>query len=760
MKRNSIKRNNYLHPYGCVHDLIGFSFYRYLRALASRIQRNRYTFNMKRILHARVPIIKFHDALTDIECDISIGRTDGRFKSCLVGLLAQYDWRVSALVRLVKCWARYNGINDAADGTLNSYGLTMMVIFHLQTRSPRVLPTFKEMFGNAESRPLEGGKTADFQLLRIPKEFLEQQCLLNSRWENKETLFELFTSFLALWRGILTAWSGGGDGGLHYLSSQYFDDSKEIVAGLQQADLTKGTKKKKQKSKIRKPDLPEFGNACFARLLSRVRVDTWHGTLRFQPWDGKDGKYVMSIEDPLDSTDNCSRSVLRMENVWKISRVFRRSCEFFEKAAWNHDSCNPCCAVLASIFGEKDINQMVDALHSDTNGSMHQTFLDAFENGVTPSPLSIPTDLSHICGYSVASRRVTHTPRDFGNNITDICAEPTIINLLFSAETSDALQNAIQEFIDCFPEFNTKLGIENEILRIEEDRIEAVRLERRLHRNERRKQKREAKKAEEVSEKREGPHIVVKKTNSNSDRGERKETEKFMKKVPKKSQEEIENPKVPHIVVMKKTKKYASRDDRKEAEQSKEKLHKSKDAFDIQSKGNFRKTRTTRNEMHSEPKVQSLSFDDATVFSSRSVKGERTRQDFDGSRDVEIVSHSHVGIDMGHARSKPSKMVSSIHDPNQTSQNLGKVALKMAYLARTKVKFFEIDLERGKAKPSRARAALTKIQAANDAIEFATIAAQRTNHSRELERDIDKAQKVLDGCITKRLEEALSQLSI
>ena len=38
----------------------------------------------------------------------------------------QYDWRVGALVRLVKAWARRFLINDSAAGTLNSFALTLM----------------------------------------------------------------------------------------------------------------------------------------------------------------------------------------------------------------------------------------------------------------------------------------------------------------------------------------------------------------------------------------------------------------------------------------------------------------------------------------------------------------------------------------------------------------------------------------------------------------------------------------------------------
>lgn len=39
----------------------------------------------------------------------------------------QYDWRVGALVRLVKLWAGTHDINDSSHGTLNSHALTLLV---------------------------------------------------------------------------------------------------------------------------------------------------------------------------------------------------------------------------------------------------------------------------------------------------------------------------------------------------------------------------------------------------------------------------------------------------------------------------------------------------------------------------------------------------------------------------------------------------------------------------------------------------------
>ena len=42
------------------------------------------------------------------------------------------DSRVKPMVVLVKKWAKTHGINDASQGTLSSYALTLMVIHYLQ----------------------------------------------------------------------------------------------------------------------------------------------------------------------------------------------------------------------------------------------------------------------------------------------------------------------------------------------------------------------------------------------------------------------------------------------------------------------------------------------------------------------------------------------------------------------------------------------------------------------------------------------------
>lgn len=97
-----------------------------MRQLAARL-RDAGAQKIQYIFRARVPIIGFVDRRTGIECDMALGNPGGQFKSAFLGLLASYDWRVGALVRLVKLWARNFGINDPSFGTFNSFALTLLV---------------------------------------------------------------------------------------------------------------------------------------------------------------------------------------------------------------------------------------------------------------------------------------------------------------------------------------------------------------------------------------------------------------------------------------------------------------------------------------------------------------------------------------------------------------------------------------------------------------------------------------------------------
>lgn len=144
------------------------------------------------MFHARVPLLIFTDRETNLSCDLSVGNAGGFIKSRVLRWFCSLDPRCRPLIFLVhrttprapgasntlrlvgrgrqahgngasgcavlwpvgagtgtgtgtkavwrvlwggvqvKCWAQAGGINSPKDGTLNSYAICLLVLFHLQ----------------------------------------------------------------------------------------------------------------------------------------------------------------------------------------------------------------------------------------------------------------------------------------------------------------------------------------------------------------------------------------------------------------------------------------------------------------------------------------------------------------------------------------------------------------------------------------------------------------------------------------------------
>ena len=480
---------------------------RYLRALSNRLVAQRYVSDMKRILHARIPILKFKDHLTGIECDTSIGRVDGLFKSALMGLLAQFDWRFGALVRLIKYWARYHDINDASNGSLNSYAITLMVVFHLQTRTPRILPTFQEIFYDSietddrACRPLHNGREPDFRMLSRAKKYLLKECRPDrvGTWNNAETLFELLASFIGLWRGIMTAWGGGGQGGVDPQGIKHAKKSKKNGAKAPATAVEDVSNGPLGGETI---DGLGCGDEAFAVLLSRVRVDTWHGTLRYEPWEGKDGIYAASIEDPLDATDDCARSVRGLGGVWKIQAALHAAARSFEQPSTGGGNASYAAReMIRRIFGQDEIVQELDRFMDFPTRYERHALKEALERGIPPVPLSLPESVANFLRGPLGSHDVHHANRKYDDD-AEACSEdytcPCCVesfSLLLSASTPDDIRLALESVQHRTVNLAAKLDPIRERLRLLELEREKARLERKL-RQERKKAAKEARKAE------------------------------------------------------------------------------------------------------------------------------------------------------------------------------------------------------------------------------------------------------------------------
>ncbi|KAA8534175.1 hypothetical protein F0562_031632 [Nyssa sinensis] len=155
------------------------------------------------IANAKVPILKFECNHQNISCDISINNLIGQMKSKLLFWLNEIDGRFRDMILLVKEWAKAHNINDSKSGTLNSYSLSLLVIFHFQTCIPAILPPLKEIYPRNLVDDLAGVR-ADAERL------IEETCAVNigrlrrdrSRTANRSSLSELFVSFLAKFSNI------------------------------------------------------------------------------------------------------------------------------------------------------------------------------------------------------------------------------------------------------------------------------------------------------------------------------------------------------------------------------------------------------------------------------------------------------------------------------------------------------------------------------------------------------------------------------
>jgi len=90
------------------------------------------------VLGARVPIVKITDlGDTWLAVDLSVENELPVFKSRLLHEYSLIDPRFSQLVLIVKAWAKARAINSAAHGTLNSFGLSLLVVHYLQVLPPQ-----------------------------------------------------------------------------------------------------------------------------------------------------------------------------------------------------------------------------------------------------------------------------------------------------------------------------------------------------------------------------------------------------------------------------------------------------------------------------------------------------------------------------------------------------------------------------------------------------------------------------------------------
>ncbi|KAG6516083.1 hypothetical protein ZIOFF_026531 [Zingiber officinale] len=142
------------------------------------------------IPNARVPLLKYISMQHNISFDVSINNHLGVMKSNVLKWLSEIDDRFRDML---KEWAKAQDINDLKSGSLSSYALCLLVIFHFQTCEPPIFPSLRAIIN--EERIFDRGWS---NFSRSP---FEDVCSINiqrfrsSRMINQSSLAQLLLSF-------------------------------------------------------------------------------------------------------------------------------------------------------------------------------------------------------------------------------------------------------------------------------------------------------------------------------------------------------------------------------------------------------------------------------------------------------------------------------------------------------------------------------------------------------------------------------------
>lgn len=119
---------------------------------------------IKRILQARVPIVKYRQDLTGVDCDLSMTNLTAVYMSELLYTFGCIDWRVRPLVFTVKHWAAAVNLTNSSPGRwITNFSLTLLVIFYLQ--QVKILPAIdilKRMARSIDIRISDDGVNCTF----------------------------------------------------------------------------------------------------------------------------------------------------------------------------------------------------------------------------------------------------------------------------------------------------------------------------------------------------------------------------------------------------------------------------------------------------------------------------------------------------------------------------------------------------------------------------------------------------------------------
>lgn len=161
--------------------------------------------HVRKILNARVPIIKYNHECLDLEVDFSMSNMTGFYMSELLYIYGEIDDRVRPLAFCIRKWASSIGLtNSASPGRwISNFSLTVLVLFFLQNLENPILPPLKKLIKSATTNDIR--VTDD----NINCTFLRDLKALEFQSKNKDSLqllllqfFEFYSKFNFQAKGI------------------------------------------------------------------------------------------------------------------------------------------------------------------------------------------------------------------------------------------------------------------------------------------------------------------------------------------------------------------------------------------------------------------------------------------------------------------------------------------------------------------------------------------------------------------------------
>lgn len=146
--------------------------------------------NVRKILQARVPIIKFNHECLDLDVDLSMSNLTGMYMSELLYLFGEIDERVRPLTSCIRKWAMVCGLTNPSPGRwISNFSLSCLVLFFLQSLKKPILPNLKYLVKSARKEDI---RIADDN---INCTFLRDLTNLNLERANNDSLSYLLIQF-------------------------------------------------------------------------------------------------------------------------------------------------------------------------------------------------------------------------------------------------------------------------------------------------------------------------------------------------------------------------------------------------------------------------------------------------------------------------------------------------------------------------------------------------------------------------------------